>query len=84
MFQSSNFAWNKNADPRRGLAVVASVCAVTMEVIPVLTNSFQAIYVRNNKSKTKKNMRCFPQCVKTGHTYTSFCGNAAHVRLDSA
>jgi hypothetical protein len=32
-----------------------------------LLNKFKTRYARNNKSKTKKNMRCFPHCSHAGH-----------------
>jgi hypothetical protein len=47
-------------------------------------HEFKALYARNNKSKFKKNMRCFPQCLDHGHTENSFCGNAVQFRLSSS
>jgi hypothetical protein len=39
------------------------------------------VYVRNNKSKTTKNMRCFPQCLPAGHTDRHFCGCPVEARI---
>jgi hypothetical protein len=48
-----------------------------------LINPFSAAYVRNNKSKTKKNMRCFPQCCAAGHNMKGFCGMPIRMRVSS-
>jgi hypothetical protein len=33
--------------------------------------------------KVKKNMRCFPDCIKNGHTEKSFCGSMVRVTAES-
>jgi hypothetical protein len=52
---------------------------VQMDII----NPFSSAYVRNNKSKTKKNMRCFPQCCESGHNMKGFCGMPIRMRVSS-
>jgi hypothetical protein len=47
-------------------------------------SKFRGLYARNNKSKLKKNMRCFPQCLGAGHTERAFCGCAMQVELVSS
>lgn len=41
-------------------------------------NKFEAEYLRNNKSKTVKNIRCFPSCCQNGMTHikSGFCGSS--------
>ena len=31
-------------------------------------------YKRNNKAKGRKNLRCFPDCRRSGHVKTGYCG----------
>ena len=31
-------------------------------------------YKRNNKTKGRKNLRCFPDCRLAGHVKTGYCG----------
>jgi hypothetical protein len=47
------------------------------------TNEFNTTYARNNKSKLKKNVRCFPQCCEIGHSSSQFCGQSVNVKLTS-
>jgi hypothetical protein len=44
---------------------------------------FKAAYARNNKSKTKKHLRCFPQCKLSGHSTTGFCGREIRIQVTS-
>ena len=46
-----------------------------------IDNQFARLYARNNKSKTKKNMRCFPHCCANGHREKGFCGTAIRTRV---
>jgi hypothetical protein len=48
-----------------------------------LITPFNPMYARNHKSKTKKNMRCFPHCNLGGHSKRGFCGNAVRVRVSA-
>ena len=41
---------------------------------------FRDHYVRNNRSKGQKNLRCFPSCNSKGHSDHGFCGNAMKCR----
>jgi hypothetical protein len=47
-------------------------------------NEFRELYARNNKSKLRKNMRCFPQCLASGHTENNFCGCGVRVVVSSS
>jgi len=38
-------------------------------------------YLRNNKRGGLKNLRCFPECLPSGHHPTGFCGHSVSVRL---
>ena len=40
----------------------------------IFLNKFRDHYVRNNRSKGQKNLRCFPHCNTSGHTDHGFCG----------
>jgi hypothetical protein len=56
------------------------------EVLPTLitlVKPFSPVYARNHKSKTKKNMRCFPHCNPGGHSIRGFCGDAVLVRVNA-
>ena len=46
-------------------------------------NAFKAAYTRNNKSKKKKKMRCFPDCTVGGHCMEHFCGQGVRVQVES-
>jgi hypothetical protein len=46
-------------------------------------NDFSSCYVRNNKSKVKKNVRCFPLCHPTGHIESQFCGQSVRIKVAS-
>jgi hypothetical protein len=35
-------------------------------------------YMRNNKAKGRKNLRCFPQCRPKGHFAGGYCGRPVH------
>jgi hypothetical protein len=47
------------------------------------TSTFNSSYVRNNKSKAKKHVRCFPRCCAAGHSDTQFCGESVGVKVTS-
>jgi hypothetical protein len=49
-----------------------------------ICNAFAVMYQRNNKSKIKKNMRCFPRCAEAGHREKGFCGNSIHLNITSS
>ena len=38
-------------------------------------------YLRNNKRGGLKNLRCFPQCLESGHHPRGFCGNYVDVKV---
>jgi hypothetical protein len=46
-------------------------------------NKFNTSYARNNKSKVKKNVRCFPQCCDVGHSSSQFCGQSVQIHVSS-
>ena len=46
-----------------------------------VVNDFKPRYARNNKSKTKKNMRCFPHCSHAGHKEKGFCGSPIWIKM---
>jgi hypothetical protein len=46
-------------------------------------HGFKGSYIRNNKSKNKKHMRCFPQCNTAGHTTKGFCGQGVRIKVAS-
>jgi hypothetical protein len=48
-----------------------------------LINDFTTLYARNNKSKIKTNMRCFPHCCASGHKENGFCGSPIRVKINS-
>jgi hypothetical protein len=48
-----------------------------------LANKFTTRYARNNKSKTKKNMRCFPHCCPEGHRANGYCGSPIWAKIGS-
>jgi hypothetical protein len=52
-----------------------------LELELTICNKFAEIYLRNNKSKTKKNMRCFPHCGDDGHRDQGFCGSPVSVSV---
>jgi hypothetical protein len=53
---------------------------VDIELVP----SFESGYSRNNKSKLKKHLRCFPSCSLSGHVHRGFCGNSVHIKVSSS
>jgi hypothetical protein len=42
---------------------------------------FGAVYSRNNKAKSAKHMRCFPECAAVGHAESKFCGADVNVLM---
>lgn len=49
----------------------------------ILFDSHKELYYRNNKSKFKKNLRCFPVCAGNGmnHQEKGFCGSSIKVTV---
>ena len=46
-------------------------------------HGFKDSYIRNNKSKNKKHVRCFPQCNTAGHSIKGFCGQGVRIKVAS-
>ena len=53
-------------------------CSISTDRLPPTSMSFGCGfsdgYARNNKAKSSKNMRCFPDCCHNGHISNGFCG----------
>lgn len=47
----------------------------------IFETQFAKSYARNNKSKTRKNLLCFPACHLEGHRQKSFCGSSVTCRI---
>jgi hypothetical protein len=58
-------------------------CDVSYDLNVQFSHGFKPSYIRNNKSKAKKHMRCFPHCKESGHTTSGFCGQGVQISCSS-
>eukprot|EP00944_MAST-04C_sp_MAST-4C-sp1_P007180 g7180.t1 len=80
---------DESAESKRGESHKAHVASVPpkrftmfepcLGMISFVTE-FRDHYVRNNRSKGQKNLRCFPSCNSRGHSDHGFCGSAMKCR----
>lgn len=48
-----------------------------------ILSQFRSRYLRNNKRAGLKNLRCFPECLPSGHKQNVFCGHCVTVLVRS-
>jgi hypothetical protein len=66
------------------LAVMKDIAYGSLDILEMeYHNRFEGEYLRNNKSKAIKNIRCFPSCCQNGtrHIASGFCGSSIRTTM---